>query len=571
MKQIFELLIDNPFGIMFIITGLSFLGIFLAVFWGWKYFRKALDKINKWTIAVLIALFLLYLLFLIPGFKNGFIPSDEEWFGIKQAREIVDGDLQVFNHSWKGIGYSFIVAGFMTVFGITEHAAIIANVFFSALTIILVGLTAYVASRSNVAAVSGAIGYASLPLVVKFAGFSMGYPAMGVFFMALFAFFGSVAVKEKSFASHVAMWLVAALASGIKPEFIVLVFPAIVAGIMTIASTPRIKKKIKDNYPKLILFAIAITISFIPFLVKYYQADRNFKDVNGTIGIYPSQKGDRPVSAIDKILRPFLNSRISFDYLAGDADNFLLFIVNLQKGTFIAVIIIGILLYAIKRRNKKDATAKIFMFLIITACCVAAIYMAADVIFDEEGGRFAFYILPFVSIMFGSGLAAIFDYLQDKAPLYLAVIPLLILPAYIVNVVFFTVPEASRSYNHDLVLVLNQGRIVVASNKIDKTKTTIYTKNGNLTNFFRFNGYNSYSFTDMVNTGTPTDPEAAIKTMEVDGWENDREKIILITSADKEESNYANAIVPIVEAFVKDHDPEEIPLGLINSKVYRLR
>ncbi|HOB90269.1 MAG TPA: hypothetical protein PKG74_03005, partial [Candidatus Colwellbacteria bacterium] len=60
-------------------------------------------------------------------------------------------------------------------------------------------------------------------------------------------------------------------------------------------------------------------------------------------------------------------------------------------------------------------------------------------------------------------------------------------------------------------------------------------------------------------------------TMEVDGWENDREKIILITSADKEESNYANAIVPIVEAFVKDHDPEEIPLGLINSKVYRLR
>lgn len=570
MKPIFELLLNNPFGIMFIITGLSFLGIFLAVSWGRKDFKKALNKIDKWTLAILIIFFLLYLLFLIPGLKNGFVPSDEEWFGIKQAKDIISGDLQAFNQSQKGIGYPFVIAGFMAVFGVNEYAAVIANVLFSALTIVLIGLAAYVLSKKNIAAASSAIGYASLPLVVKFSGFSMGYPAMGAFFMALFAFFGSVAIKEKSLASHVAMWLVTALASGIKPEFIALAFPTIIAGIMTIKPAPKIKEKIKDNYPKLILLIIAIVISFIPFSVKYYQADRNLKAVGGVTGTYLSQKGDRPVSAIDKMLRPFLSSRMSFDYFVGDIDNFLSFVAELQKGTFIAIIIIGMTL-SIKNKRKRNENARIFLFLITAACSVSATYMATDVVFNKEGGRFGFYMLPFITIMFGVGLTAIFEYLRGKAPFYLAIIPLLILPAYATDASFPNVLNYYDDKNRDFVLSMNEIKAIVASNNLDKAKTVIYTKHSNFTNFFRFNGYDSHAFTDdnAVNTATPSDSEEAAKNLKMTNWNNDKGKIMVIVPADEIENN--DEISPIIREFIKYHEGEKIPFDLSRAKVYKLK
>ncbi|MCL4405979.1 MAG: glycosyltransferase family 39 protein [Patescibacteria group bacterium] len=576
MSQIFEKLIGNPHGIMFIITGLSAAGILIAAIKGRRDLQKAFSGISKATLIILVLLSALYLCFLITGWQRGFVPSDEEWFNINQAKNILNGNLKVFAYSPKGVVYDLVIASLMMVFGKNEHAAIIVNALCAALTVALVGLTAYLIFKKNGAGVAASIGYSSLPLVIKFSGFTMGYPAFGAFFMALFAFFGAMVIRTKSVAYHVGMWLTVALASETKPEFFALVIPAIAVVIMAWGIRPNFKNKIA--YLKYACLIIAIVVAFIPFFTKNYQLNRNIRAANGVTGMYLSQKTNQPPSIIDKILKPILNDRFSFDYFVGDVDNFVSFLTSLQKGTFIGVILLGIAIYA-TQKNKNKIGGKLLLFTAISTLGIATPYMAADVVFDMESGRFAFYTIPFISIAFGAMLITIFEYFRRKLPLYLAAIPLLILPAYAANALFVAIPNAAVDfYDIGFTSSIRQVKEMIKNPYFNAAENIIYAKQNNLTDFLRFNGYDSYALSSLIKTSTSRDPEVAAAEMRLPDWDSKKNKIIIITSTDDIMTSTDNGenldpmqlVNVIIKKFIEIHRTAEIPLNFTNIRAFRL-
>ncbi len=570
MKALFELLMGNPIGIMMIIPIITIILIAVAIFYGKKDFIGSLRGIGKEAIIAAAILFVGYMVFLIPAIGRGFISSDEEWFGLNQAKNIVNGDLSAFNHSQKGIGYSLAVAGSMLVFGVNEQAAIVLNVFFSAFTIIIVGFTAYVISKNSIAAISASIGYACLPLVLKFGAFNMGYPAMGAFFMVLFGFFGLVALRERSAPAYIAMWLTVALAAQIKPEFSVLALPAVVLGIFLFRKMTKPKEWIKKNWLKTILAVIALFLLFLPFFIKYYQYNRNLKEVSGVTGIYLTQKTDYVKEFAIDILRPIANSRVSMEYLMGDIDNFVSFIIKLQWGTFSAVIAAGMVI-ALMRKKKEREDLWVPIFLIFSGCVISAVYMATDVVFDNEGGRFAFYLLPFFAPVFGYSLSVIADSIPKRLPAFVSAIPFLILTAYALNATISVIPErVAAIWNNIYLTSVSQGRSAIESGVFDRNKTVFYTKYSNLTNFLRFNGYNSHAFTDdnAVNTATSRDPEIAAREIKLTDWDRPGDKFMIIVAGDAIDQN--DPFNPIIRAFIDNHAEQKISFDS-DCDVYRLK
>ena len=530
MTEIVWLLADNPFGIMYILPFFSAVLAGYFLFKSKKSFASSVVGLEKRAVIAIGIIAIGYLLFIIPGLEI-FVPSDEEWMGLKQARELINGDLSVFNHSQKGIGYVLAVSGVMMLFGQNEQAAAMLNVGLASVTIALVGLTAYVISRKSSAAVASSLAYATLPLVVQFTSFKMGYPTLGGFFMALFSFIGVVLIKERSTTAYVTLWLVLALAAQVKPEFSVLFIPATALGFYLFRDIRAIVAKSIKHRLFVALSVIAIGISLIPFVVKNHQYNQGLRAVNGLTGLYQTQRADYPEA--NDILRRASNGRLSFIYWWGDVGDLFSFAAGLQKGTFFGVILMGmiVMMSAIKR-NRDEMFGIIFLF--GSAIVVLSIYMAADVFLIRESGRFVFYSLPILAPIFGICLVLISEFIGKTHP-FLLPIPYLLLIVYAINVSFDEIPRMANELGANRYLMsVPQVKPIAESGDFDKSEVVFYTKQTNVINFLRFRGYRGHAFNDsnVINSGSSPDPKEVVKNLELPDWNSGLKRVMVVVPGD---------------------------------------
>jgi hypothetical protein len=197
--------------------------------------------------------------------------------------------------------------------------------------------------------------------------------------------------------------------------------------------------------------------------------------------------------------------------------------------------------------------------------------MATDVVYGEEGGRFAFSSMILIVPFAMHALSFIGDVMakkwKDKA---FHIVPWAIPAVSVVFFIFFAYPQISRARKEDeFSRSIKTLESLIGIGKFDKERSCFYTGHSNLTNFMRFNGYESHAFTDsnMMNTDYENNPEEFLRKMELPGCIGKQRYMI---REDIDNQRLSDSFVEAME-FVENEYGEPDPVIVLGGSVYKLK
>lgn len=393
----FSILLDSAQTIQ-IISSILITGAFLsALFLLWLNRRIFFDlfKNISWHSGVLLFLLIIIFSFLSAsaGFNfESFIPSDQEWEILGQAKDLVLGK-QVFIYLRYGLFYPLLLSFGFQLFGFNPLVASIMTLVFGVLSILLVfALSQAVFKDEKVSLLSSFI-YAFTPLVFVFTSFQMGFPAMVTFFLLSFSL-TTILYFQYHKASLLALsLLLLALTSQIKPEYFILIVPFSICFFL-------FKEYKKISILTILGFIIIFLIFSIPYFIKNAELKKGFED--GWCGA-PSQifydgkahSYNLPLTKyLDPILKFLTNKRLSINYFIYDIPNFVKFW-TFRSFIFISILILVGIIVSFKKYYKES------VFLLLLFFFISFLYMA-DCAFYET--RYAIPTYGLVVIFAGFGL-----------------------------------------------------------------------------------------------------------------------------------------------------------------------
>ncbi len=393
----FSILLDSAQTIQTISSILITAAFLSALFLLWLNRRIFFDlfKNISWNSGVLLLLLIIIFSFLsaFAGFNfKSFIPSDQEWEILGQAKELVLGK-QVFIHLRYGLFYPLLLSFGFQLFGFNPLVASIMTFVFGVLSILLVfALSQAVFKNDKVSLLSSSI-YAFTPLVFVFTSLQMGFPAVTTFFLLSFSLTTILYFQHHKASLLALSLLLLTLTSQIKPEYFILIVPFGICFFLF--------KEYKKNSISIILCAIVIfLIASIPYFIKNVELKEGFE--NNWCGS-PSQtfyNGEAhsynlPLTKyLDPILKFFTNNRFSMNYFVYDVPTFVKFW-TFRSFIFISILILVGIIFSFKKYRKES------IFLLLLFFFISFLYMA-DCAFYET--RYAIPTYGIVIIFAGFAL-----------------------------------------------------------------------------------------------------------------------------------------------------------------------
>lgn len=393
----FSILLDSAQTIQ-TISSILITGAFLsALFLLWLNRRIFFDlfKNISWHSGILLLLLIIIFSFLSAsaGFNfKSFIPSDEEWEILGQAKDLVLGK-QVFTHLRYGLFHPLLLSFGFRLFGFNPLVASIMTFVFGVLSILLVfALSQAVFKNDKVSLLSSSI-YAFTPLVFVFTSLQMGFPAMVTFFLLSFSLTVILYFQHHKTSLLVLSLLLLALTSQIKPEYFILIVPFGICFFL-------FKEYKKVSIPIALGLIIIFLIFSIPYFIKNAQLKEGFE--TGWCGT-PSQifydgkahSYSLPLTKyLDPILKFLTNKRFSINYFIYDIPNFVKFW-TFRSFIFISILILIGIIFSFKKYRKES------VFLLLLFFSISFLYMA-DCAFYET--RYAIPTYGLVVIFAGFGL-----------------------------------------------------------------------------------------------------------------------------------------------------------------------
>ncbi len=393
----FSILLDSAQTIQTISSILITAAFLSALFLLWLNRRIFFDlfKNISWHSGVLLLLLIIIfsLLSAFAGFNfKSFIPSDQEWEILEQAKELVLGK-QVFTRLRYGLFYPLLLSFGFQLFGFNPLVASIMTFVFGVLSIPLVfALSQAVFKNDKVSLLSSSI-YAFTPLVFVFTSLQMGFPAVTTFFLLSFSLTVILYFQHHKTSLLALSLLLLALTSQIKPEYFILIVPFGICFFL-------FKEYKKVSIPITLGIIIIFLIFSIPYFIKNARLKEGFED--GWCGA-PSQtfyNGEAhsynlPLTKyLDPMLKFLTNKRFSINYFIYDIPNFVKFW-TFQSFIFISILILVGIIFSFKKYRKES------VFLLLLFFFISFLYMA-DCAFYET--RYAIPTYGLVVIFAGFGL-----------------------------------------------------------------------------------------------------------------------------------------------------------------------
>ena len=366
--------------IQFLSIELIVAAFFVALISFWlerKIFFKLFEKVTKTDFAILLFIIILFsLLCVLKGFNfKSFIPSDQEWEILHQAKELLAGN-EVFYHLRYGLVYPLFLSLTFFLFGINPLVASVLNFILSVLSIFLVFLLSQAIFRKKKISLISSFLYAFCPLVFVFTSFRMGFPALLSFFLLLITLVGVLFFQYHKINLFVLLITLVALIGQIKPEYFILIFPIILAFLFF-----KEYKRIPFNE------VVVVILFFLLFSIPYFVQNYRFKQIFNsnwcgmpTQVFYNMEEHFYSVpfaNQIDPIIRNLSNERFSISYLVYDLPNFVKFWSTNSFNVIFVFTCLGFLM-ALKK-HKKEA-----LFLFSLFSFLSALYLADCAFFETR-------------------------------------------------------------------------------------------------------------------------------------------------------------------------------------------
>jgi len=372
----------------------AFLSALFSLWLNRRIFFDLFKNISWHSGALLLLLIIIFsLLSAFAGFNfKSFIPSDQEWEILEQAKELVLGK-QIFIYLRYGLFYPLLLSFGFRLFGFNPLVASIMTFVFGVLSIFLVfALSQAVFKNDEVSLLSSSI-YAFTPLVFVFTSLQMGFPAVVTFFLLSFCLTTILYFRYHKASLLVLSLLLLVLTSQIKPGYFILIVPFSICFFL-------FKEYKKVSIPIILGLIIIFLIFSIPYFIKNAQFKEGFK--TGWCGT-PSQifyNGEAhsynlPLTKyLDPILKFLTNNRFSINYFIYDVPNFVKFW-TFRSFIFISILILVGIIFSFKKYPKES------VFLLLLFFSISFLYMA-DCAFYET--RYAIPTYGLVVIFAGFGL-----------------------------------------------------------------------------------------------------------------------------------------------------------------------
>jgi len=392
--MIFSFTTENAQAISIAIVIITFL---ISVIFLWRERKKFLalfEKTNNVIFLGLLAIIITFsLLCIFKGFNfKSFIPSDQEWEVLEQAKGLTVGE-QVFRHLRYGLVYPLLLSFLFRIFGFNVLVAPIMNFVLSILSIFLVFALSQAIFKKDKISLITAFFYAFTPLIFVFSSFQMGFPTIISFFLLLISLVCVLYFQYHTIDLLILSVSLIALISQIKPEYFVLIIPFIFCFLL-------FKEYKKISSKKIIIVSFLFLVFSFPYFIQNTQFKEGYND--GFCGS-PTQifYGGKEYSysvpladQIDPILKFFTNERFSISYFVYDLPNFFEFW-TLSSFNIIPVFALAGLIFGYKKYWKE------FSFLFLVFSLISILYLTDCTFFES---RYAIPTYGILVIFAGFGL-----------------------------------------------------------------------------------------------------------------------------------------------------------------------
>jgi len=472
-----------------------------------KLFLDLLRPINKKYFIVLLAIITLFVIlcsFQGLNFKF-FNECDAEWKELCVARNFLLGDTHAFNQLYDRVTSPLLLALGFRIFGFNPLVASILNLVLGTLSIVLIFILAQLIFNNAKVSLISALIYAFHPYMLIYTSVRMGNPTTVGFFMLLFVISAILAFKYHRFSLHISTIVFFALASQVKLEYFVLIFPYFICFLL-------FKEYRYFSFRKIIIWIALFFILSAPFFIG--NMIFRLTTVSGWCG-YPSQTFHNGeiysytipfLVPLDKALKFLANERFSFSYMFYDMPNFMNFWFAKKMGLLSLIIISGFVL-SLKKHRKEG------IFLLLTFCFISTVYLA-DCIYYTERLAFSSYNLVIIYsglfiVLFSRFIAKIIKSRLIIESALEIILVLVLLVSWYFNLSLLTHNHFRNNHNHLFLSFWDFAGFQVADPYNDlksiMTRYTILPENSNLITSYhgeqdvlRFMGYQAICITDLV-------------------------------------------------------------------------
>jgi len=351
-----------------------------------------------------ILLFLIVAVFSIVVAINGFnfkvfIPSDEEWELLRQAKELLSGG-QVFHYLRYGIVYPTLLAFGFLLFGVNPLVASVMNFVFGIMSIFLLFTITQLLFKNEKISLISALIYAFSPLFYIFTTLQMGFPSTVNFFLLLFVLVSVLSFQKHKVSLYALSLILIAVTAQIKPEYFVLIVPYGLCFLF-------FKEYLHIRMPN-ILFLI---ILFIFICAPYFIQNTIFKESynSGWCSAF-SMVGNTPVYShliteyVDPVIKKLINNRFSINYFIYKIPSFFQFWFFRSLAFITPLFILGIVSAA-----KKHIRFTIYLLSIFFS--ITLVYLADCPVYDT---RYVFPTFGLVIIFFGVGINFLINFIDGR-------------------------------------------------------------------------------------------------------------------------------------------------------------
>lgn len=461
----------------------------------WSGYFKNISLHSKLLLSLLILLFFFLTFYTGFNFKT-FIPSDEEWHSILQAKQIIEGK-QVFAHTRYGLVYPFILSLGFRMFGFTPLVASILNFICTILSILLIfAISQLIFQNETISLISSYI-YAFTPLVFIFTSFQMGFPAIITFVLLLFVFTALLYFKYHTIDLLFLTLLLINIISQIKPEYFIIFIPFIIFFILS-----RGFQII--SFKQFIIILIICCILGLPYAIKiiflknsYSNNWCGFISQPTNIFIIPALN-IKLISYLDHLLKSILNNRFSIINFISDIPNFISFWTLPSFKWLLIFLFIGIIISFNKFPKQSLFLITLFLF-------ISFIYLSDCAYYESR------YAIPSYSLLVyfeGFGIYFVSQFIAKKLVIfkkrlyykYFIIILILICGTlYWVKTDYYNYIVNKTYKDHLLTRTIQDDyhRILTTLTNIDKINSNLLVVHNNEQFIAQFLGYNAFSLANI--------------------------------------------------------------------------
>lgn len=449
-------------------------------------------------------LFLIVILFSILAVLKGynfktFIPSDEEWVLMRQAKDLLYGG-QILNQLRYGFVYPILLVFGFLIFGFNPLVASVMTFVLGVLSILLIFAISQQFFKNEIISLISTAMYSFSPSFYIFTTLQMGYPGLVNFFLLFFVLVSVLSFQKHKTSLYVLSIVLLAITAQIKPEYFILIVPY---GLFFI-----LLKEYK-NFRTFQLFIMVII--YLAISSPYLFQNMNFRSSYASgwcgefslVGITP-EYSNLLTKIVDPVVKSIINERFSINYFINKIPSFFKYW-SFRSLSFISPIIVIGLVVALKKHTKMT------LYLISIFFSITILYLADCFLYES---RYAFPTFGLVVMFFGVGINFLINLVGRGGNVNQLFKKVLLISFSILMMIYLYFYEYKNSlfkgYYYDYYWVernvsnlsdsfINLDKLIIG---LPKNNTMLLVPHSNEANYLNIKGYKSLSLTNIESFNT---------------------------------------------------------------------